>query len=1199
MNRNNYAFNMGSKKNKKIMLLKVCLSNIISINKLLYFITRPEFLFIDNLYSIFKDYIKNRNEYNKERLNKSDYYYEQREKLYKEHRRKMNRQNIRTDNNNNNNNNNDNDNNNNNNNNNNNSNSNIYNNNNNNNYYYSSSVNKVSFDDDEKIEVESFLDNNGIVGGNKKIKREKIREYFKKEKNLLKKLNFMSKFNKNTIKKSMIVMNNSDECIEKKKLSFSLTLLTEFDDVILIKIIDDLLNYYEKYKSKINLNEFMYFLFNIYLNICTLTKRIINHFIDFIFSFIKKITQTSQNIMSSLWFLYILFIIENNHIYVFNDKLQKKIIVEQISILIQISLYSYYSKNVKNNYNIQTPLPNFVQPFNIYYIIQNYFINNNYFHIKKYNKNIRYFYIKNIKLIEKNFNIHDYSEIAAINALSFLLMCFYHTVNYNGSNKSYICESSVNIFYEHFSKYISLIYNNSLQNIFYRYVFLLIMNLLIDYNANSKYYIKKITFDLYSYITNVDIRCIKALSTLFKKLNETNIDELLLVPTSSIFSLKFNIINSRINYINKLSLIILAGNRNFYLCHLPKIAENISEYIKFCNDLKLYREILILICIIIIKNDENEIYIIIPTFISLILQIYHVERIKYKMAVENIQNIDKEDDNYIYDFNSYNNKDVLSLLKTLLIIINILIKRNVSFINFYSWIFFKDISIKKNRLEENNKQQDNLMIYYPGQKTLEYNNKKKTKKHNVARYVSSSSDKDESSAYNISVDEENSLKTQGRFFDDTYYKRKDNSAYANKMKNFNTMSYEDKSLSMTGNINSSKDVGCMVNNAIRQNVEQNNILNHNQMNNNNNNMYNFNERSNDFTSNMNQQNVMNNNKKKKALTTDDYFVNYDENQNITEQTKLNHDNQDSVDDVITVYLNSNQEDYLYESKNNFTSVRSDNISSMVDIKKGIILNNTNMITNDNNLNNNINNNNINNNIHSNSVGTSIKLDESKFVPFLDIIERIYSSNNLINKKYISSEEIKNEKSNRTYNSSLQEGSEYDEGEEEEYDVDVDDDVDIVDVDVEDVIVDYNYYDNENNSVKIIDDDERKRSVHFYPQQIDGNTLKRNLYYNDNYLREYILSTKNELSGYSSFENNLSSSSVNSIKSNFSNTFSKDNINKNIITDDTSDDNDMMNSNNSMNNMMVPYNMHMTDDEFQENIRIIISSTLLRYDNIQV
>ncbi|KYN93572.1 hypothetical protein PRSY57_0003400D, partial [Plasmodium reichenowi] len=180
-----------------------CLSNIISINKLLYFITRPEFLFIDNLYSIFKDYIKNRNEYNKERLSKSDYYYEQREKLYKEHRRKMNRQNIRTDSSNNNNINNSSSNNNNNNNNN----SNIY----NNNYYYSSSINKVSFDDDEKIEVESFLDHNGVVGSNKKIKREKIREYFKKEKNLLKKLNFMTKFNKNTIKKSMIVMNNSDE----------------------------------------------------------------------------------------------------------------------------------------------------------------------------------------------------------------------------------------------------------------------------------------------------------------------------------------------------------------------------------------------------------------------------------------------------------------------------------------------------------------------------------------------------------------------------------------------------------------------------------------------------------------------------------------------------------------------------------------------------------------------------------------------------------------------------------------------------------------------------------------------------------------------------------------------------------------------------------------------------------------------------
>ncbi|KYN93570.1 hypothetical protein PRSY57_0003400E, partial [Plasmodium reichenowi] len=144
-----------------------------------------------------------------------------------------------------------------------------------------------------------------------------------------------------------------------------------------------------------------------------------------------------------------------------------------------------------------------------------------------------------------------------------------------------------------------------------------------------------------------------------------------------------------------------------------------------------------------------------------------------------INNIDKDDDNYIYDFNSYNNKDVLSLLKTLLIIINILIKRNVSFINFYSWIFFKDISIKKNQLEQQNKDPGTLMIY-PGHKTFVYNNnnnnnnnnnrkKKKKKQKNVVRYVSSSSDKDESSVYNISVDEENSLKTQGRFFDDTYY----------------------------------------------------------------------------------------------------------------------------------------------------------------------------------------------------------------------------------------------------------------------------------------------------------------------------------------------------------------------------------------------------------------------------------------------
>ncbi|KYN93568.1 hypothetical protein PRSY57_0003400F, partial [Plasmodium reichenowi] len=147
----------------------------------------------------------------------------------------------------------------------------------------------------------------------------------------------------------------------------------------------------------------------------------------------------------------------------------------------------------------------------------------------------------------------------------------------------------------------------------------------------------------------------------------------------------------------------------------------------------------------------------------------------------------------------------------------------------------------------------------------------------------------------------------------------------------------------------------------------NKMNNSNPMNNNNNNMYNFN----DFTNSMNQTNVINNNKKKKALTTDDYFVKYDENQKVTEQTKLNHHNEDNLNDTITVYLNSNQEDYLYESKNNFTSIRSEHISSMVDIKKASILNSSNILTNDNNTNNNTNNN-IHSNIHNNSVCTGMK-----------------------------------------------------------------------------------------------------------------------------------------------------------------------------------------------------------------------------------
>ncbi|CRG95283.1 conserved Plasmodium protein, unknown function [Plasmodium gallinaceum] len=921
-------------KNKKINLMKICLENVISINKLLYFITRNDFLFIDNLYCIFKEYVQNKNEYNREEVTEESFY-EQKKKLYKKMKKK-----------------------------------------------------KVK--EEEKIEVESFMDHNENVIGDKKVKKEKVREYFKKEKKLLKKLNFISKFSKNSIKKSMVVMNYSDESMEKKKLSFSLTLFKEFKDDILIKILDDLLNYYEKNKSKININEFMYFLFNIYLNICTLTKKIINYFIDFIFSFIKKITQTSHNIMCSLWFLYILFIIEKNHIYVFNDKLQKKIILEQIYILIQISLYSFYSKNVKNNYNIQTPLPKFVQPFSIYYIIQNCYINNNYF---KKKMNVRYFYIKNLKLIEKYFNINDYSEIAAINSLSFLLMCFYHSIN--NSTKSYICESSINIFYENFSKYISLIYNNSVQNIFYRYLFLLIMNLLIDYNYNCKHYIKKITFDLYSYITNIDIRCIKALSNIFKKLNETNIDELLLVPSTSIFSLKFNIINSRINYINKLSLIILAGSRNFYLCHLPKIAENISEYLKFCSDLKLYREILILICVIIIKNDESEIYIIIPTFISLILQIYHVERIKYKIAFENFKNYDKDEDNYIYGFNSYNNKDVLSLLKTLLIIINILIKRNVNFLNFYSWIFFKDIYIKKNSF-------------------FLHNNMNNSLNNQVSHYLNSTSNIDifspsDMETSSVASINENSLRLQEDIFKNE--------------KNVNEECHKRKDDLQHKSVNKNEKI--------------------------------FNANS-----------IQSNSSEEKTKKNDETFQ---DNKEIIDENF----NENESNDIINIFLNANQEDDFQKNHN-----------SSYNLKK--------------------------------SIHNKTKPEETKFIAFLDIIEKLYSS--LSCKKNKTCSESKNEK-NSNVNNNFEEKSE--------------------------------------NSIEIFE--EKKKTQNFYNDE--SSNLKKNTYYIDNYLNEHILSTKNNLSGYSSFENNLSSSSVNSIKSNFSYGFSKD---LNEMSYDTSDNSYISNS--SSNNM---------------------------------
>ncbi|CAD2086058.1 conserved Plasmodium protein, unknown function [Plasmodium vinckei lentum] len=736
------------KKNKKVSLLKVCLSNIISISKISYFITRNEFLFISNLYTLFKRHIPNYKidddstdvaDKEEDTLNAHDDVFEEKKFQTDDETSKYN-----------------------------------------------------SGSEQSSTDPNGTFDEQDVAKRDKHMlkKLENMRKYGKRQSKRDKKLrqNFLKKLNKKKNKKNIY---------ENKKLSAFLVLLTEFNEDILVKILEDIINYYEKYKNKININTFMYFLFHIYLNICKLSQKVINCFVDTLFSLIKKITLNAQNVMSSIWFLYILFIIENNHAYLFNDKLQKKIIIEQINIVIQISLYSYYAKNIKNNYNIQLPLPSFVYPFNIYYIKNSSsFTVSKYFRKKNDNSELASFnndeeiaeikkliYNYRSKSIENHFNVNDYSEIAAINSLAFLLMCFYHAVSvktveenqnefdnslhknegaknsvdntvgnnnnsvqnnnnagsisnnthsvtnrqinsgnansnninnsyYNSNNtinaysygnnfaiggvKSFITESAINLFYENFGKYISLLYNNNIQNVFYRYPFFLIINFLLDYNFSCRYYIKKIISDLYYCISNLDIRCTQALSSIFKKLNEPNIDDLLLPPTSSIFSLKFNIINSRINYINKLSLIILSGSHNFYLSYLPKIAENISEYLKYCTDLKLYREILILICSIIIRNDENEIYIIIPTFISLILQIYHVERIKYKIAIENLKNVDKNDDNYIYDFNTYDNSDVLCLLRTLLIIINILVKRNVSFINFYSWIFFKDISIKKN-----------------------------------------------------------------------------------------------------------------------------------------------------------------------------------------------------------------------------------------------------------------------------------------------------------------------------------------------------------------------------------------------------------------------------------------------------------------------------------------------------------------------
>ncbi|CAA9988010.1 conserved Plasmodium protein, unknown function [Plasmodium knowlesi strain H] len=1082
--RSNDIPNEGSKRNKKILLLKVCLRNIISINKLLYFVTRSDFLFIDSLYTMFKEYISKRKECNQEKESESD---DETASFTHEHRNRFLKSVMRVarigtghqlegnhphdedgsddddscDGN--------------------------YNDSENdyekdeyNDYNFGANEHDSDYDDsdtdsdhdEQKIieeHVDHFVDDKGAImgrtninmsSGKKKIRKERIREYFRREKKLLKKFNFIGKFAKSSMKKSMIVMNESGEFIEKKKLSFSLTLLTEFHDDILVKILDDLLNYYEKYKTKININEFMYFVFHIYLNICTLTKRIINCFIDFMFSLIKKITQTSQNIMSSLWFLYILFVIENNHQYVFNDKLQKKIILEQISILIQISLYSYYSKNVKNNYNVQTPLPSFVLPFNIHYVIQDYFISNNFF--KKKKKNAKCYYVKNLKLIERNFNINDYSEIAAINALSFLLLCFYHVVvhsgtsgdgttsgnsanhgvvhgtgnttthatshsnnhasgNHQGGNasnanqmKSYICESSVNLFYENFNKYLSLIYNNSLQNVFFRYSFLLIMNLLIDYNYNCKYYIKKITFDLYAYITNVDIRCFKALASIFKKLNESNIDELLLVPTSSIFSLKFNIINSRINYINKLSLIILAGNRNFYLAHLPKIAENISEYLKFCTDLKLYREILILICTIIIKNDENEIYIIIPTFISLIFQIYHVERMKYRITLEDIKNVDKDEDNYIYDFNSCNNPDVLSLLKTLLIIINILVKRNVSFINFYSWIFFKDISIKKNSFSAHR----DMGNYTRG----------------VSDDLNQIGGISTSSAWDTPVQSiPPVVHMQGVGGGNTHV---DPLPFGRKMENDSETKEEPiQGVSFQPDGRTTK------------------------------------------------MNVLNDGE-------EDYFT------ACAKRKELEPDGH--KDDIITVLLNANQEE--------------DALSKGCTISPSQIIMNT-------------------------ALQNKAKAEEGKFIAFLDIIEKLYTPASANTKQKLGSEAGGEGNSGNSAIAATGEGKPTSTSPLPP--------------------VQSNSRNNQANDqgirfMKELENENEEGDFH----SGYSNNVKKNLYYCDNYLSEYIINKKNQLSGYSSCENNLSSSSVNSVRSNFSNNFSKD---MGGILSDSSDDPDVSNS----------------------------------------
>ncbi|SBS84994.1 conserved Plasmodium protein, unknown function [Plasmodium malariae] len=744
--------------------------------------------------------------------------------------------------------------------------------------------------------------------------------------------------------------------------------------------------------------------------------------------------------------------------------------------------------------------------------------------------------MKNINLIEKNFNINDYSEIAAINALSFLLMCFYHAVNYNtvttalsstaggattsttaatgtattSSNniaKSYICESSVTLFYENFSKYISLIYNNSIQNVFYRYSFFLIMNLLIDYNYNCKYYIKKITFDLYSYISNIDIRCLKALSSIFKKLNESNIDELLLVPTSSIFSLKFNIINSRINYINKLSLIILAGNRNFYLCHLPKIAENISEYLKFCTDLKLYREILILICTIIIKNDENEIYIIIPTFISLILQIYHVERVKYKIAVENIKNVEKDDDNYMYDFNSYNNADVLSLLRTLLIIINILVKRNVSFINFYSWIFFKDISIKKNFFSRH-KDMGNYVSRTRDSYRKDIHSRRKynyddSSSRGGAIMYTCSSTNDKESTGNISIyDESISLRLQGvESHNELHHKNRYNTDVSGNLQE------KGAKWGKTENGNDSIANGA-------HNVVQSDPIN-----------------SNSDSSNGNTGNYSRGEHEmigKKKGTGEEGYSAYSEGgrggiRNMPRDRSKDSDNEKS-DNILTILLNANQEDYY--NKNNSSMSVAHNLRKNMMLNKG-------------------------------------KNDESKFVAFLDIIEKLYApSSTYNNKRHALESDANGETSPRNLSKNglevTGEGISSSNNDNNNNNSNSNNDNRN-----NNNSSNNNSNNNNANSMKLLDEEEEDEGDNVYTNE-DTNNLKKNFYYCNNYLSEYILNTKNGLSVYSSCDNNLSSSSINSIRSNFSNNFSK---NINNMLSDYSDNHDVSNSSsNNINNL---------------------------------